>query len=360
MKANTDIRRAASALDQAITARPGDVDHPGYEQLEALVDGRLDDADREIVETHAELCEVCRQDVDDMVRERDAMRAPASAPVFAPTRVGRAFPMRALQIAAVLLAVVGVAMFARQFGQNVAGDLQVPGTDATSPPGTDATSPPGSAATSAANAPAVTASSAPADALTADERALVDRVLASGSLEMPAAVRSLTAPVGTLLGVSREALSLEPLSPVGTAVLSVTPRFSWTAVAGATSYSVAVYDEQFREVVRSPLVTGASWTPTVVLSRGATLAWQVTAHFPTHDVLAPQPPQPEARFVVADAATDAAIAAQQARLSDQPLALGVLLAKAGLFLDATRELQRAAAQPDTADRANALLASLKK
>ena len=348
MKANTDILRAASALDRAIAARPGDVDHPGYEQLEALVDGRLDDADREIVETHAELCEVCRQDVGDMIRERDAMRAPASAPasapVFAPTRVGRAFPMRALQIAAVLLAVVGVAMFARQFGQNVAGDLQVPGPDATS----------------AMNTPTATTPSTPVDALTADERALVDRVLASGSLEMPAAVRSLTAPVGTLLGVSREALSLEPLSPVGTAVLSVTPRFSWTAVAGATSYSVAVYDEQFKEVVRSPLVTGASWTPTVVLSRGATLAWQVTAHFPTHDVLAPQPPQPEARFVVADAATDAAIAAQQARLSDQPLALGVLLAKAGLFLDATRELQRAAAQSDTADRANALLASLKK
>jgi hypothetical protein len=177
---------------------------------------------------------------------------------------------------------------------------------------------------------------------------------------MPESVRSLIVPVGTLLGAAEVSTSLKPLSPIGTAVLSVTPAFAWRPVAGAMSYTVAVYDEQFREVGRSPRITEPSWTPTTALPRGTTLVWQVTAHFENRDVLAPAPPQPEARFLVLDQTTASAIASQQSRLSAQPLVLGVLLAKAGAFDDAARELTRAAERPDTAERATALLANLKK
>lgn len=143
-------------------------------------------------------------------------------------------------------------------------------------------------------------------------------------------------------------------------MLSTTPEFSWRSVEGATSYSVAVFDEQFNQVAQADGITSTSWVPSKALPRGVTLAWQVTAHLPQQDVLAPAPPQPEARFVVVDAATAALMADQQTRLADQPLARGVLLAKAGLFADATRELNRALAQPDTAARAKTLLGSLKK
>lgn len=354
MKPNTDIRRAADALQRAIEVGPDDFDHPAHAELVALVDGRLEGVDREVVETHVELCATCAQDVGDLAGVRDAIHQVGSAPA----RAGRSFPMQTLQIAAAILAVVGIALFARrQFATSnvatnsiVAGDLQVPG----SVPGSTATT------ATATNTPIATAPVAPIDPLTADERAVVDRALATGKLEMPAAIRSLAGPVGTLLGAVRVAESLEPLTPIGTAVLSETPEFTWHAMAGVTSYSVAVFDDQFKEVAHSPALTTTHWTPSVALPRGATLAWQVTAHFPSRDVLAPEPPQPEARFVVVDKATADAIIAQQARLSSQPLALGVLLAKAGLFSDAAREFTRAAAQPDTADRAKALLASLSK
>lgn len=346
MNPNTDIRRAADALQRATEVGPDDFDHPAHEELVALVDGRLEGVDREVVETHVELCATCAQDVGDLAGVRDAIHQVGSAPA----RAGRSFPMQTLQIAAAILAVVGMALFARRFTSGVAGDLQVPG----SVPGSTATT------ATATNTPIATAPVAPIDPLTADERALVDRALATGKLEMPAAIRSLAGPVGTLLGAVRVAESLEPLTPIGTAVLSETPEFTWHAMAGVTSYSVAVFDDQFKEVAHSPALTTTHWTPSVALPRGATLAWQVTAHFPSRDVLAPEPPQPEARFVVVDKATADAIIAQQARLSSQPLALGVLLAKAGLFSDAAREFTRAAAQPDTADRAKALLASLSK
>jgi hypothetical protein len=76
-------------------------------------------------------------------------------------------------------------------------------------------------------------------------------------------------------------------------------------------------------------------------------------------VIAPAPPRPEARFIVLDAAAAARLADLRARLSDQPIALGVLLANAGLVDDASREFDRAAATPSTADLAAKLRASLR-
>jgi hypothetical protein len=121
-----------------------------------------------------------------------------------------------------------------------------------------------------------------------------------------------------------------------------------------------VYDERFNEIARSAAITGTSWTPAGALPRGATLAWQVTAHLPSRDVLAPTPPQPEARFQVVDSATAELMAGQRARLANEPLALGILSANAGLIDDAAAALRRAAEQPATAERAKALLASLKR
>jgi len=152
------------------------------------------------------------------------------------------------------------------------------------------------------------------------------------------------------------------LGPIGTAVRSASPAFSWRAVEGATAYTVAVYDDRFNEVARSPQVTTTSWKPTAALPRGVALAWQLTAHLSDHDVIAPKPPQPEARFLVVTDAAAAAVAAEEARLTAEPIALGIVLANAGLVADAERVLSRAAADSsaDTASRAQALLASLKK
>lgn len=341
---NAATRRAESALDRALSlktgARPDDFEHPGFERLEALVDGRLDDADQEIVATHVEFCATCAQDLADLTAMRNELAGHTTVVAASSGQAG-AGRWRLMQVAAAVIAVVGIGYF-------VVSRLQ------------NSTSPATPASTQAqANAP-VAPAPAPANPLTADEQSLVDRVLASGRLEMPAAVRGLSGPVGTLLGGGATASSLVPLSPIGTAVLSTAPEFTWQPMRGATSYSIAVFDQQFAQVASADHVTGTSWTPPAALPRGATLAWQITAHFPTGDVLAPAPPQPEARFVVVDDATAAVVTSQRARLADQPLALGVLLAKAGLFLDAQHAFERAATQPVHAEHARQLLAGLKR
>ncbi len=195
-----------------------------------------------------------------------------------------------------------------------------------------------------------------------EEQVLVDRVLAAGALEVPADIRALMSPVGTMLGPALSSSRLTPQSPIGTAVRSASPEFSWRPMDGATSYSVAVFDERFNEVAQSPRITTTSWTPSVALPRGVPLAWQLTAHASDRDVIAPTPPQPEARFLVVTDAAAAALAAQETRLAAEPLALGVVFANAGLVVDAERVLSRAAADssPDIAGRAKALLASVKK
>lgn len=342
MKPNIDIRRAADALERATQAQPGDLDHVAYEELEAFVDGRLGVNDREVVQAHLDVCATCAEDVADLSAVRDAMQV--QVPIVSTGRGSR----RWMQIAAAVIAVIAIGALVRQrFGPGGAPDLQVQRADSTTKP-------------AGPEGPALQPASAAS--LSAEEQALIDRVLAKGALEMPADVRALGAPVGTLLGPAASTSKLTPIGPTGTAVLSATPEFSWRALTGATSYSVAVYDERFTEVVRSEQVTTTAWTPSKPLPRGASLAWQVTAHTPAGDVLAPTPPQPEARFVVVPDATATTIASQRSRLADRPLELGVLLASAGLFTDAERQLTRAAndASAATAAQAKSLLASLKK
>ena len=131
-------------------------------------------------------------------------------------------------------------------------------------------------------------------------------------------------------------------------------------MAGATRYSVRVLDERFREVARSGALRDTKWTPPRDLPRGRVLAWQVTAFTPEAAVTSPARPQPEARFIVLDAATVGGLAKTRARLSTEPIALGLALAKAGLFADADLVFQTALTDERyDRDQVSALLARLR-
>lgn len=196
--------------------------------------------------------------------------------------------------------------------------------------------------------------------LTEDEQGRVTRALASGRLEFPADMAVLRGHTGTLPGPRDATPAFAPTAPAGTAVIEPRPHFSWTAMGGATRYSVRVLDERFREVARSGSLKDTKWTPSRNLPRGRVLAWQITAVTPEGTVTSPAPPQPEARFIVLDATTVASLARTRTRLSTEPIALGLALAKAGLFADADFVLQTALTD-ERYDRAqvSALLARLR-
>jgi len=59
---------------------------------------------------------------------------------------------------------------------------------------------------------------------------------------------------------------------------------------------------------------------------------------PSESITAPQPPEPEARFLVLDALTLERIEETRRRTSRSHLVLGILYAEAGLLDDAEREL----------------------
>jgi hypothetical protein len=323
---NEHASRALGAFNAAIDAVPGDADHPGYETLEALVDGRLDEVDQEVVQSHISLCSLCAEDLADLRATRDSLQA------IAPIRSTRwRIPAIAAAAAAVLIAV--------WIAREPAAPVEPP--QAAAPP---------------TQIPPVAVATAP-DLFSADERALIDRIIAANRLEIPESIAGLRGTPGTLLGSNR-GTTLAPIAPLGTAVTSLRPSFSWSPVRGAQAYSVAVYDDRFKEVAKSPRITETTWVATGDLPRDRSLSWQVTAHLNGSNVVGPAPPQPEARFRILDQAAADAAAALRARLTSRPLELAILLARAGLVQDAADQLRRAEADAATASAARALRATL--
>jgi len=132
--------------------------------------------------------------------------------------------------------------------------------------------------------------------------------------------------------------TLEPLSPIGRIVVDDRPRFDWTAIPNAR-YRVEIFDERFRPIASSALVSEPRWTPNAALPRGGTFLWQVTAFVDAKEITAPAPPAPEARFHVLEASRAEQLAQLERNESRPSLALGVAYAEAGALDEAERELQ---------------------
>lgn len=116
------------------------------------------------------------------------------------------------------------------------------------------------------------------------------------------------------------------------------PTLRWGALAGATSYSVTVFDGQANRVAKSPPLTTTSWELPDALTRGGIYTWEVIAIRDAKDVLAPAPPIRPARFkVLEESRSDELQRARRAYTSH--ILLGTLYAQAGLYDEAQREFR---------------------
>jgi hypothetical protein len=302
------------AVRQALRAFGADdaLDHPGHEVLEAYVEGRLSEDDRAAVDRLAARSVIVAEDLADLRAVHTTLLAQPAA--RRDPRWGRFVAIAA-----------------------VAASLAL-GVWLTSRPSAPTAVP---VATQLAQA----------------EQDRLAEAIARGRLNVPASAAALVRPEGTLLGATVSAAPVTLMEPAGTYLTSARPTFTWTD-AGADAYTVAVFDENFTEVARSPRVSGTSWTPEADLPRSKTYSWQVTVHRGTRDEIEPKPPRPEARFAILEGGTAGSLDEIRLRLSGEPLALGVILAEAGVLTEARRELERAAAVPATADVARRLLDSL--
>jgi hypothetical protein len=186
----------------------------------------------------------------------------------------------------------------------------------------------------------------------------VRSALETGRLPASPQVAQLAGTPSTLLGQANEESGFRLISPVGKVVESDRPEFSWSALAGAHSYTVTITDPQLNEVATSGPLTTTKWRVAKSLKLGAVYSWQATALKDGKAVTAPVLPAPQAKFKVVE--RDALQTLQQVKRSypGSHLAVGVLYAESGLYAEAEREL-RALVRANPNDRvARELLRSL--
>jgi len=315
---------------------------PGFDELAAYVEGRLDPEARALLEERLAADAVLSQEVDDLRALHAQMAGPARP-------AARPFPLRLAPWLAAAAALAALVFWLRptQRGPDVAG------------------------ASPSAPAPVATlADGGRHVALFADGRVgglppLDGRTQSAvaaalrGSLPAPAGLLPLRSGPGTLMGSAPPA-AFAPLAPLATRVGSLRPTFRWSAHPLAHTYEVAVFDQELRRQLGSGVVAGTEWTPATPLRRGRTYLWQVTALTGRGRVTAPAPPAPEARFEVAAPAVLAEVEGRRAAAPASHLVAVVAFVEAGLLDDAGGELGALEAEnpgsPEVARLRAALLA----
>ncbi len=281
------------------------------EEMIPYVDGALDAAGVEIVESHLDDCVMCRAEVDDLR---------AGRPDFSPAGRAEARPTRwgwLAVAAAVIIALIAVLIAIARRPREDARPVIVRTTTSAVPP---------EVAVHGYERPEWTA--------------LVDRTLNDGRLPVSPEQLALQREAAVLRGNGTAAEGA--VSPAGVFVEATRPTFIWPSTLGG-SYTVFVYAGD-AEIANSGPVRHAQWTPARPLARGRTYSWQVETRSGGTKTLLPQPVA--ARFRILGTAEHDELEAARAAHPDDPLLLATLAARAGLVKEARAELDKLASSSD--------------
>jgi hypothetical protein len=295
--------------------------HLAYEQLEGYVDKAIGPLERQKILAHTRVCALCAGELQDLEDLRTQMQtAPAQA---APTRREPATLWDRPAVAFAAAAIVLSAVFSGWW-------LLLSRSD-----------------------------TPPQDVLTADERRDVLEAAKTGDIPFAQPLGILRGADRALLGPADMQTASPGLEPVGEWIRQTTPLLQWSALPGAMSYSVEIFDAHLNLLQRSPPLQATRWQVNGPLERGRVYLWQVTATFTDGKAMSfPQPPAPEARFGVLGGPQVAELERVERAQPEAHLDLGILYAQAGLLNDAEQELVKVV--PTDGDFANAqrLLATI--
>lgn len=342
---------ASRRLFDALAER-GAEDHLTDEQLDLLVDRRVDDPAYRLASGHAAACAMCRAEVEDL------RRFDGGGEAVRPGRPVRRWLMAAA-VAFAVLALSTIALLVRR----TAPDVPV---TASNPPA------PSAPVTVAPPVPQVVASLADGGgriALLEDgtitgialrsERDAEDlrAVLSGRAIEIPTFIAAMP---GSVRGGGAGAHPLRAIEPFRSAVREARPRFSWTPVPGARGYRVAVFDADYEEVARGEAASRTSWTPPEPLLAGVDLSWHVVAETGAGELSSSGADRAEAVFRVLTAEEAAEVARGEAHYRDSHLLRGLLYSRHGLLHDAERELRRVAEQNPGSPAVQALIGTVSR
>jgi hypothetical protein len=166
----------------------------------------------------------------------------------------------------------------------------------------------------------------------------MERVLIARNLVMPPAIEMLDrTPSITVRGTQASIQFFTIVRPFATVVGNDRPTFCWTALDGATSYIVSVFDADLHLIKTSEPLNETHWLTPDRLERGIVYTWTVTALKDGQEIIAPAPPA-RAEFKILGRAELRRLNHLVGRTASHA-ARGVLYAETGLLDEAEKEFQ---------------------
>jgi hypothetical protein len=382
-----DVALVYSELTEALLSDDADeAFHLSNVDLRRYVNGVVDQADRVIFESHIDICGQCSEAVQSiaspLVEVVSASARPREIPAqqFSPAWSGAFQFTPARAVAGVLVAACLVLAFV------VWQRWRAPAVDQTAQQttGQPPSNTPGSGSPKPAQIPATKDQTTDQLAVTAGledngrkvqldnsgkligleelpeaSRSLVRNVLTSKTLSKPEVLEKLTAPSITLLDPTARENSFGLLGPSGTVIETDHPKLRWQALAGATSYTVSVFDADFNEVTRSAPQASTQWT-SPGLRRGMIYSWEVVAVRNGQEVRSPVAPAPRAQFKILEPEKLRELTNLKKHSPISHLALGLTYARFGLLAEAEGQLQILARENPNSPVATRLLRTVQE
>lgn len=344
-------------------------------ELVDYVEGRMSELDFDYASLHLQECVACEQRVNDALRNwledvpsTTSTNERHAAPwrKYLPGIHSTSSPRSRLATAFVLvigfaLVLWGVVELKRHERQVAKAPVEAPSPE---PPHYKETTPPKNSDPGVVSDPGRRAKrlaeGQPASSLhsgnasAAERQNEIERALIARNLVMPAAIEIFDkSPAVAVRGSSTHIESFAVIRPFSTLVSDEQPTFTWTALSGATSYAVSVYNSNLRLVRTSGSLTEAQWTIPERLRRGALYTWTVAAVRDGKAITAPALPTRAEFTVIAELELLRLNRRIKGTLSHA--ARGVIYAEEGLLDEAEREFRTHLTLSPSDDRAKKLL-----
>jgi hypothetical protein len=170
------------------------------------------------------------------------------------------------------------------------------------------------------------------------KRDKIEASLIAKDLVMPLSIERFDrTPAVAIRGDHPAVESFSIIGPFATLTGTDHPTFRWTALTGATSYIVSVYDEALHMVRTSEPLSDTHWSTSERLKAGVVYTWTVTALKDGKEITAPAPPtRAEFKILGGSQLVNLSRRIQGTRSS---AGRGIAYAEAGLLDDAEKEFQ---------------------
>jgi hypothetical protein len=382
-----DTALVYSELTEALL--PDSADEPFHlsnAEMRRYANGSIDQADRVIFESHFDICDQCSEAVESLAASSPVESVSSSARREIPAQqfsrassaVFRFTPARAatgVLVAACL--VLAFVVWRRWHSRAVDQTAQQASSQSpTNTPGSGSPTPAPTESTKDSNTDQFAVAASLEDngrkiqldntgkligleELPEASRSLVRSVLANKTLSKPEVLDKLTAPSITLMDPTARENTFGLLGPSGTVIATDRPNLRWQALAGASSYTVSVFDADFNRVTRSAPQTATQWT-SPALRRGMIYSWEVVAVRNGQEVRSPVAPAPRAQFKILEAEKLLELTNLKKHKPISHLTLGLTFARFGLLVEAEGQLQILARENPNSPMATRLLRTVQE